>query len=504
MFSCLFVSLTSLAFLGTQQNYVKPLPNLSLILDPQSMEDSYSFQVSSQIYDTLFEFDEFLGLQSKLAESYQLDNDGKTIAIKLRPNIKFHNEKKFNADDVIYTMRRFIKKTYYRYPEVLFIEGAYNFISGKTNSIPGLKKTSDLSLNILLTIPSPTFIMLLATPSSGILPLNLNGLMEDHFFEAPIGTGPFAIEKFNAGRDLQLKANKNYFRGEPKLDRILYKYATRDQAVDGFNKGLFSDLEWYNVDPKEIKVSFNVTKFPLPQTVLLLFNTKSPPFNNKSARKAFSLAIDKTKLMSECFADKVMAQGFIPFGIGGYNRNLANNEFNIAKAKQIMNSQKTKLQNQINILWMEHHPCGGKFDKSVKNDLLSVGFLPNFKYITYSDFLEATNKTHNYNVIETRLAADYPDAISMLNYFKSNYKYNFSGFSSKKYDALIEKALNTIDKHARYNLYQECSKLLEEEVASINLYYDVQSIIYQKNVRGIKVIPTAFLAMPLNNVYLEE
>ena len=191
------------------------------------------------------------------------------------------------------------------------------------------------------------------------MPANFNG--NEATPRLPIGTGPFKVKSLANGKAIVLEANKDYFNGSPKLDEMVYKYAAREQAIDGFNKGLFHDLEWYNPKPEEIRVSYSVAKFPMPRTAVLIFNTRIPPFNNKEARKAFTLAINKPKLMSECFSDKVEAKGFIPYGLGGYDRNFHDAGFDLNESKVSFKLSKTKKDEPIDILWLEHHPCSGRF-----------------------------------------------------------------------------------------------------------------------------------------------
>ena len=56
----------------------------------------------------------------------------------------------------------------------------------------------------------------------------------DDFRTKAVGTGPFAVESYTPNQSVTLVANKSYFRGAPKIDRIVYRYipsdATRDLA----------------------------------------------------------------------------------------------------------------------------------------------------------------------------------------------------------------------------------------------------------------------------------
>lgn len=472
--------------------YFKPLPNLSLTFDPALMEDMYSFHIASQIYDTLFQYDEFLTIKPHLVSSYKTSDDGKIIVFTLRPNIKFHNSKSLAADDVIYTLQRFLKKTPHKYPELFLIEGSQDFVSGRSASVKGLKKISELSFEITLSLPSPTIFMVLSTQNLAILPKDFDS-SPNRF----IGTGPFKVKDYKKNKSLELEANKEYFRGIPKLEKIIYTYADRKEAIDKFNRGLFHDLQWYNPKPEEINISYNVAKFAVPRVAVLLFNTKKSPFNNRSAREAFSVAINKDKLMSACFSDKFNAQGFIPYGIGGYDKGLKASEYNITKAKKLYSTQFNKTT-PINIIWKEYHPCGDKFGELVKKDLESVGFSPNFRAVTYDRFWEIVNTTNSFDVVEVMLSIDYPEALPLLNYFKSNYKYNLSGFSSKEYDNLLKLAIVENDKYRRYNLYDQAQKILQRENVEFSLFYDVESIIYQKNISSFITPSVPVSSLPLS------
>lgn len=492
----------SLGFPGNEQSYYKPLPNLALTLDPQKMEDTYSFNVVSQIFDTLFQLDEFLSIKPNIAHDYKITGGGQIITINLNQNVKFHDGRSLSSDDVIFTLERLIKNASSRYPELFLIKGSNDYIRGRVKNVQGIRKITAWSLEVSLDAPSPTFIMLLTTPSVGILPVSAKE-RETTFFDKPLGTGPFKIESYEKNRELILVANKDYFLGPPKLEKIIYKYANRQEAIDGFNKGLFHDVQWYNPRPEEIKISHNIVKFPLPRTAILFLNTKKYPFNNKEARKAFIASINKSKLMSECFADKTEAKGFIPFGIGGYERNFQTAPYDVEQAKKMLSSAGFRKPVEINILWMEYHPCNGKFDKLVQEDLAKAGFLPKIRYVTFREFLEA-NETRDFSAIESIASIDYPEALSLLNYFKSNYKYNLSGFSSSTYDDILKKSLVTVDKYLRYNLYDAAQKILNDEAVILNLYYDVETIIYQKNVMGVVVPSIPFSSLPMYKLSLEN
>src|SRR4051794_6943327 len=63
----------------------------SISLDPINVTDGESIRVTHNIFETLFEYDDKLELQPKLAESYTTSEDGLTWTITLKKGIKFQD-----------------------------------------------------------------------------------------------------------------------------------------------------------------------------------------------------------------------------------------------------------------------------------------------------------------------------------------------------------------------------------------------------------------------------
>lgn len=478
--------------------YRQPMPNLTLVFDPSMMEDNYSVHVAYQIYDTLFKPDEFLSIQPNLAASWQQSDDAKKYLINLKPNVKFHDGKNLTSDDVIFTIERFIRANPSSYPELALISGVNIFLSGGKKHVSGLRKISDLSFEIILDQSNTTIPLVLSAPNFGVIPNVLNGKTEDDFFKHPVGTGPFQFGLFNSGASLELIANDNYFLGKPRLGKIIYEYATQQQAIEGFNKGSYHDLQWYNPDTSDIKTDYSVNKTPISAVTLLVFNTKRQPFNNKNIRLATSQLIDKNRLFNECFRDNMISTGVIPYGLGGFNQK----DKKSSGEQKLKNVAFSKMPRDFTILRLENHPCHEKFDSIIKDNFKTSVLKPTVKYVTYQDFMVNYKNNRNYDILEIEISADYPEASSLLRYLKSDFTDNFGGFSSKQYDELITKAMNTFDKNERFNIYRQAQDLLIAEAVVIDLYYNVKSVIYKNSIKGIK-IPFTLPSLSMRNVYFE-
>src|ERR1051325_548354 len=74
-------------------------------LDPHLSGSKFDRQVYHNLYDPLFILDEKLGIQPNLVESYQ-NPDPKTLLLKLRSGIKFHDGTDLNAEAVRFNFDR--------------------------------------------------------------------------------------------------------------------------------------------------------------------------------------------------------------------------------------------------------------------------------------------------------------------------------------------------------------------------------------------------------------
>ena len=85
--------------------------------------------VGMHIFEALYTLDSHFEPQPMLAESEKVEDGGKTIIIKLREGVHFHNGKEMTSDDVVASMNRWAK--YGVRGKLLFVEGATVEASGK-------------------------------------------------------------------------------------------------------------------------------------------------------------------------------------------------------------------------------------------------------------------------------------------------------------------------------------------------------------------------------------
>src|SRR5215470_2906872 len=79
-------------------------------LDPTTAGSYVGRIVLAAMCDKLFDIDAQLNIVPQLALSHQTSEDGKTVTLKLRPNVKFHDGEPFDAEAVKFTLERGLTK----------------------------------------------------------------------------------------------------------------------------------------------------------------------------------------------------------------------------------------------------------------------------------------------------------------------------------------------------------------------------------------------------------
>lgn len=153
-----------------------------------------------------------------LAESWEFDETACTYTFHLVEGVKWHDGEAFTADDVKFT-----------------IEAVKNPDNGSENAadyedVEAITVTDDYTVTFRLSAPNVAFLDYM---TMAILPEHLlsgEDMQESDFFRSPVGTGPYKLESWDRGQAITLAGNEDYYKGRPKIDRIVFKIITDDNA----------------------------------------------------------------------------------------------------------------------------------------------------------------------------------------------------------------------------------------------------------------------------------
>ncbi|MGH7942438.1 MAG: ABC transporter substrate-binding protein, partial [Limisphaerales bacterium] len=124
-------------------------------LDPAIAYDLDSIPIVRLMFRGLLEYDNGVKLVPGQASDWNISPDGKTYTFHLKPGVKFANGREVEAQDYIFSFERILNPATDSYGQSFFtdIEGAPEFIAGKTNHVSGLSAPDKRTLIIRLKKP---------------------------------------------------------------------------------------------------------------------------------------------------------------------------------------------------------------------------------------------------------------------------------------------------------------------------------------------------------------
>jgi len=452
------------------------------------------------IYSGLMRYDSNEGLVPDLAESYTVSEDGKTYTFNLRDDAKWHDGKPVQVDDIIFTFTA-IQNPEYRSPLQISFSGI------------SIKQTGEHTVVFELSEPFNPFLSLLTV---GILPSHLwqdiapLNVAVTELNKKPIGSGPFTFEKLEKDikgiRSYTLSANRDFYRGSPKIDSFIVKFYTdatsatealRNQNIEGISYLPPEVVTDFENDPK-----LNIFSPALHQYNAVFFNQKnSVVIEDDAVRKALAGSVDRIELINEALGGRgKVTNSFILDGmIGAYpdlvvpkldladaNKTLEDAGWLLEEGSPIRKKGEQSLSIQISTLGSEEFV---KTAEVLKTQWLKVGADISINIISNTDFQNNTLRNREYDILLSgELYGIDPDPYAFWHSSQTNYPgFNLSGFSNRKADEFIEQGRIDTDPEKRAEAYRALQDLVIEENSAIFLYQPTYSFALPKKLQNVSV-----------------
>jgi peptide/nickel transport system substrate-binding protein len=304
-------------------------------LDPHISSKTQDMCVMGWMFNGLVRFKpgtmDLKSLEPDLAERWTSSPDGLTWTFNLRKGVQFHHGYgELTAEDVVYSLNRA------KNPKTSGFSSDYaNFKS--------VEALDPYTVRIQLDSPVPSLLALVANYHGGNVISKKAGMeMGENFKSKPIGTGPFAFAEYSPKQSLTLVAHKAYFRGSPKIDKIIYRYITEDASRELAFTNNELDLiygmrqnQW--VERMRKKEGIIVDVFGPGELRTLHMNMTKKPFDDIRVRKAVAYAINRDEIIA--FQGKLVTQPtytVVPNGYLGQSVDVARYDYNPEKAKALL------------------------------------------------------------------------------------------------------------------------------------------------------------------------
>ena len=304
----------------------------------------------SQVHDSLLtkSYDEPFTMYGLIAESITVPEDRSWATFKIRKEAKFHDGSPIRVEDVIWTLNTLKTK-------------GHPFFKFYYGNVKSAKKIGDNEVKFVFQGERNLELPLIIGQMKILSKKYWTNKFEDVLLDNPIGSGPYRVKSFKAGRTIEFERVDNYWgkelsvnKGRFNFDKIIIEYF-RDAtvALEAFKSGDYDfRLEnqakrWANAyNFKAIEngyVKKDSVKHEIPTGMQGFFiNTRKEIFKDRNVRKALNYAFDfewTNKILF--FNQYIRTASFFS------NSDLASSELPSKKELELLGPFKDQLPNDI-------------------------------------------------------------------------------------------------------------------------------------------------------------
>lgn len=471
-------------------------------LDPHKVESDVENNIISDLFEGLVSVSPTGEIEPRLAEKWE-NKDNTVWTFHLRPGVTWSDGTAITAQDIVWSWQRLVSpltaSPYASYPGNMHIVNGAEIAQGKkAPETLGVKALDDATLVVTLTQPNAAFLAMLAHPSLVPLDKVLISRYGDKWTkpEHMVTSGPYKLSQWVVNERIVAERNPRYWdNAHTVINKVTYLPISSETAdVNRYKAGEIDIVYTVPINQfAQLKKTMGDQLDVSPQlaTYYYEFNTTRPPFNDSRVRRALNMALDK-----DIIAEKVLGQGQRPAwlisqpDIGGvelHNPEYANwpRDKRIAEAKKLLSEAGYNESHPLvfNLLYNtseSHQRIAIAASSMWKKNLGVEAKLQNQEWKTMLD----TMHTHNFDAVRYAWIADYDDAATFLNNFRTGDSENTSQYSNPAYDEALRNAAKASDTIARGKFYQQAEDLLGQDVPAIPVYHYVRTHLVKPWVGG--------------------
>lgn len=443
------------------------------------------------VYDVLLRYDPASGTyEPRLAKSFEPNEDATVWTLRLRRGVTFSDGAPLDADAVVGSIERYLA------------EGgpqAYLWQS----SVASMEATGDYTVRFELTRPWPGFGYLLATgPGMIVAPAAYEG---KGF--TPIGAGPFVPASYAPGEERVLTAREDYWRGEPRLDRIRFVHLTGGQARldllqnEGTDVAYFRDPETV-VDARKAGYGGYMQVLSLGDA-LLLNHREGAATSDVRVRKAIAYAIDVQTVNKRVNSGAGVPQAGLVPDIWEWPLTTEPRTQDLRKARKLVQAAKADGYDGT-LTFTGVAQVSQKMAVTLEAMLERVGFQVKLDYAaSITDLVTQVIVKKEFEVAIWSFGMSQGGVYAELYpSFHSGSPANLGGYADPQMDRLLEQLGAARDEASRRQVLARIQQRWKETVPAVTLHATADFIAWDDDVHG--VTPTVDTVVLLDDAWVEK
>lgn len=432
----------------------------------------------------LMELDADLNFEGMLADSITTE-DNKNFIVHIDDAATWSDGTPVTADDVVYTALRLASPVigntammYYVFEGV----GDDGFVEEGAESIDGIQKVDDKTVQFTTKeeMPITTFEnsyarYLLTLPKHVIEQYSEEELSTADWFNHPdVVSGPFIVTDFDVDHYISYEANKDYWKGAPKIDKLNIKIVDGSQLYAGLQSGeiditqqTMSDIPQEDYESVEALDNVDVV-YGSPVTNQSVFiQTKNVP--DVKVRQAMLYAIDRQQILEELLnGHGEIVDGFLSSASPFYDDSLTPVSYDPEKAKALLEEAGWDGSQTIRFYVNSGDSTFVNAASIIAAEWAAVGIKAEIQTVDFATLMSVAG-TEDYDVLAVQYTYapvdPYPDVAWLLGGEGS-----WTGYSNDTLNEALTKSQLTSDPEETKELFSVVDKKVQEDVPMFSAY----------------------------------
>lgn len=468
--------------------FTVPIKVLPHAIDPHNLFSLYNVIVGNQIHSSLMRLNSDLGLEMSLIENYSFSLNGLKLKIILK-NKKFSDKTLLKPIHVINSIKRlfFLKSS--MCADLDYIVGSKEALLGDIEKLK-IYQTGDNEVTFDLSKKNVLILYHLASLDTAILKL-------DRYDQTPdlrVGLGQYQIETENS-KEIILRAVNP---GPNRIQKFKYIQVDAPNIFSHIQSKKIDTAEGYFLNKKQIESlkDQNWKEFPttIVRQIYFVLNPDKVPLN---VRSLFYNVLNSIEISEEFKIGSVKKMyGLVPNSIPG--------ELTQEEARIIISQEKLKSDYKLKIYVQQGESYLLSLLKYVANKLKNHKIIMEIQELPPIDYVKIFHEKSVPAYLSIKYL-DYPDAYSILAYFKTT-DVNDSFFSSEvAVDNLLDMALEESDTKKRINIYKTVQLNILKKFTVIPLISGSEQLgLWAPQVENVPAHPMGFHSLQMYDVEMKK
>ncbi len=427
------------------------------------------------------------------AKSIELSDDQRSYTFHLHRDRKFQNGDPVTAQAIKYS-----------YARTFNIPGTTKFALTRMLRITSpdqMVVLDDYTIRFDLESPNPIFLSTQNLNNFGIInpkEAEAHKTEKDPYAQEWLkvnstGSGPYMLEAWKPGVELIFRANPNYWKGKPAIERVIYKVVPSEQDRLILLKNGDIDVA-YNISKRNIvslkgEKGINVLSFQTVGKEFLFLNPNLEPFTDKRVRQAVNYAIDKQNIIDNVFMGlAIPLTSALPKGMQFHN-DKPMYTYDPEKAKKLLADAGYPKGFTIDLAHRIGYTVHEEAAVYVQADLAKVGIKANVVKLAPATFTERMRKN--------QLPFGFSHFIPYVNHpayhvywqYHGESGYNYPRYNNPRVNELINLVQTELDVDKQREYYTELQDIVYEDCPEVILVQYFFNVVMRDNVKGYVFYP---------------